>query len=75
MGKGEEGEPIVQHGLVTIPQLGSLIKDPGSIASDDVYRVLPRCGHCFHVECIDRWALLSAGRGKRPTCPLCNAQL
>ncbi len=28
----------LQHGLVTIPQLGSLIKDPGSIASDDVYR-------------------------------------
>ena len=46
-----------------------------SWASDDVYRVLPRCGHCFHVECIDRWALLSAGKGKRPTCPLCNAQL
>ncbi len=43
--------------------------------SDDVYRVLPRCGHCFHVECIDRWALLSAGKGKRPTCPLCNAEL
>ena len=46
-----------------------------SWASDDVYRVLPRCGHCFHVECIDRWALLSAGKGKRPTCPLCNAHL
>ena len=44
-------------------------------AGDDVYRLLPRCGHCFHVECIDRWALLSAGKGKRPTCPLCNAQL
>ena len=29
---------LLQHGLVTIPQLGSLIKDPGSIASDDVYR-------------------------------------
>ena len=28
----------LQHGLVTIPQLGSLIKDPGNIASDDVYR-------------------------------------
>lgn len=44
-------------------------------AAEDVYRVLPKCGHCFHVECIDRWALLSAGKGKGPKCPLCNTVL
>jgi hypothetical protein len=29
-------------------------------------RVLPGCGHGFHVECIGRWLLL------RPECPLCR---
>mmetsp|Transcript_29126 Transcript_29126/g.87072 ORF Transcript_29126/g.87072 Transcript_29126/m.87072 type:complete len:205 (-) Transcript_29126:50-664(-) len=41
---------------------------------DDVYRKLG-CAHCFHIECIDRWALTNASKGKAPTCPLCNAAL
>ena len=40
----------------------------------DIYRVLG-CRHCFHIECIDRWALTNARRGKQPTCPLCNTSL
>ncbi|KAL5217687.1 hypothetical protein ABZP36_018371 [Zizania latifolia] len=30
-------------------------------------RLLPRCGHRFHVECIDRWFRANS------TCPLCRA--
>ncbi|TVU47127.1 hypothetical protein EJB05_06710, partial [Eragrostis curvula] len=30
-------------------------------------RLLPGCGHKFHVECIDRWF------GANSTCPLCRA--
>ena len=41
---------------------------------DDIYRVL-KCDHCFHVECIDRWCFTKAGKGKDPTCPLCNVNL
>jgi Ring finger domain len=33
----------------------------------DVLRVLPDCGHMFHVTCVDLWLK------SRPTCPVCRA--
>ncbi|KAJ4746221.1 RING/U-box superfamily protein [Rhynchospora pubera] len=33
----------------------------------DVLRVLPDCGHMFHVACVDPWLK------SRPTCPVCRA--
>ncbi|XP_068652641.1 RING-H2 finger protein ATL56-like [Aristolochia californica] len=30
-------------------------------------RVLPRCGHVFHVHCVDRWLM------KVPACPVCRS--
>mmetsp|Transcript_5146 Transcript_5146/g.9812 ORF Transcript_5146/g.9812 Transcript_5146/m.9812 type:complete len:227 (+) Transcript_5146:120-800(+) len=58
----------------------------GSICTGDCgvshVRVLPSCGHFFHVECIDRWAFamvtqIESGTTPRraPTCPLCNVPL
>ncbi|KAI3808267.1 hypothetical protein L1987_24216 [Smallanthus sonchifolius] len=35
----------------------------------DEIRVLPRCEHCFHVACIDRWI------GSHFTCPSCRQML
>ena len=35
----------------------------------DEIRVLPRCGHCFHVVCIDKWI------GSQFTCPSCRQKL
>ncbi|XP_020092723.1 LOW QUALITY PROTEIN: RING-H2 finger protein ATL70-like [Ananas comosus] len=32
----------------------------------DVLRVLPECGHAFHLTCVDTWLRL------HPTCPLCR---
>lgn len=32
----------------------------------DVLRVLPDCGHLFHVSCVDPWLRM------HPTCPLCR---
>ncbi|KAK4437191.1 RING-H2 finger protein ATL13 [Sesamum alatum] len=29
-------------------------------------RILPKCGHCFHAECIDSWLLKTAA------CPVCR---
>ncbi|XP_021278992.1 RING-H2 finger protein ATL63 [Herrania umbratica] len=34
---------------------------------DDVGRNLPKCGHCFHVECIDMWLQ------SHSNCPICRA--
>ncbi|PON70247.1 43kDa postsynaptic protein [Parasponia andersonii] len=35
-------------------------------AESDVLRLLPDCGHVFHVKCVDPWLRL------RPTCPNCR---
>ncbi|KAK9124563.1 hypothetical protein Sjap_014165 [Stephania japonica] len=34
---------------------------------DEMGRVLPKCQHCFHVECIDMWLQW------RSNCPICRA--
>ena len=44
----------------------------------DPLRILPKCRHEFHVECLDQWAYSFANQQKRkrdPTCPLCNQAL
>lgn len=41
----------------------------GVIEEGEKVRILPKCDHTFHVECIDRWL------GLRSTCPLCRAAL
>ncbi|KAI4382589.1 hypothetical protein MLD38_008535 [Melastoma candidum] len=35
----------------------------------DKLRLLPSCGHAFHIECIDTWLLSNS------TCPLCRGSL
>ncbi|PNH09681.1 hypothetical protein TSOC_003693 [Tetrabaena socialis] len=46
----------------------------GQEADEVVLRVL-RCGHRFHVECVDKWFLSSTDYSRVPACPLCNAPL
>ncbi|KAI4335475.1 hypothetical protein L6164_014119 [Bauhinia variegata] len=36
---------------------------------EDTLRLLPKCSHAFHMECIDTWLL------SHSTCPLCRANL
>ncbi|KAL6861160.1 hypothetical protein ACP4OV_016860 [Aristida adscensionis] len=38
-------------------------------AMDDKLRLLPTCGHAFHVPCIDAWLL------SHSTCPLCRGSI
>lgn len=52
------------------------IKDPFDCAvclcefnQDDKLRLLPKCSHAFHLECIDTWLL------SHSTCPLCRRSL
>ncbi|KAL0342822.1 UNVERIFIED_CONTAM: putative RING-H2 finger protein ATL50 [Sesamum calycinum] len=37
-----------------------------SFRAGEKCRILPKCGHCFHAECIDSWLLKTAA------CPVCR---
>ncbi|CAK9136520.1 unnamed protein product [Ilex paraguariensis] len=39
------------------------------VAGGESYRKLPKCHHCFHVDCIDAWFQSNS------TCPLCRSQI
>ncbi|KAI3793562.1 hypothetical protein L1987_36181 [Smallanthus sonchifolius] len=38
----------------------------GKYKPEDAVRLLPECGHLFHVSCIDTWLKV------HPTCPVCR---
>ncbi|KAL3353424.1 hypothetical protein AABB24_018246 [Solanum stoloniferum] len=39
----------------------------GDYKDNDMLRLLPHCGHLFHLMCIDTWLRL------HPTCPICRS--
>ncbi|OWZ22947.1 hypothetical protein PHMEG_0002248 [Phytophthora megakarya] len=41
----------------------------------DVLRLLRKCKHEFHLECLDKWAFTSVNSQRAPSCPLCNQGL
>ncbi|URE43584.1 hypothetical protein MUK42_07548 [Musa troglodytarum] len=71
---------VDQSSIDTLPvfQYRSIVglKDPFDCAvclcefeADDRLRLLPKCSHAFHVQCIDTWLL------SHSTCPLCRRSL
>lgn len=38
----------------------------GDYKETDEFRMLPECGHLFHLKCVDPWLRLN------PTCPICR---
>ncbi|XP_058184932.1 E3 ubiquitin-protein ligase ATL31-like [Rhododendron vialii] len=70
-----ESFPIFQYSDVKDPKFG---KGGGTLEcavciaefeNDDALRLLPKCDHVFHPECIDAWL------ASHSTCPVCRANL
>ncbi|CAA6663138.1 unnamed protein product [Spirodela intermedia] len=57
---------LKEKALRSIPGSPSTPPPPPPFADNDEIRVLPRCGHAFHVTCVDVWL-----RG-HPSCPSCR---
>lgn len=45
------------------------------VEGEDTLRVLPKCHHEFHLECLDQWAYTFQNKANLPTCPLCKESL
>jgi len=77
--RGKKKSEILQSREEVVQEMAGLVdgsdgEDVCSICfaqyeSNDILRILPKCGHVFHAECVDRWFL----RG-RPSCPMCKAK-
>ncbi|EEC75226.1 hypothetical protein OsI_11495 [Oryza sativa Indica Group] len=63
--------PVYVHGASAAADGGAKAEECavciGELRDGDTGRLLPRCGHRFHAECVDKWFRSHA------TCPLCRA--
>eukprot|EP00467_Chlorarachnion_reptans_P014186 CAMPEP_0114523570 /NCGR_PEP_ID=MMETSP0109-20121206/21364_1 /TAXON_ID=29199 /ORGANISM="Chlorarachnion reptans, Strain CCCM449" /LENGTH=215 /DNA_ID=CAMNT_0001704899 /DNA_START=58 /DNA_END=705 /DNA_ORIENTATION=+ len=77
---------IDHHDCVEKKELVEKIKDAGSSGEScaicvedyvkgDLLRVMPKCGHLFHVACIDKWLYESVDYSRQISCPMCKTQL
>lgn len=76
--KGVDEEILVKYPKFlyceTRPQKGDSILASGcsiclvDYKDDHMVRILPICGHIFHVKCIDSWLKL------HPSCPICRSK-
>lgn len=41
---------------------------------EHMLRILPSCGHEFHLECLDQWAYTFERKAEAPCCPLCKTE-
>lgn len=68
-----ESFPRVRYSLVKGLKLGKGSMDCAVCLSefqdDEILRLLPKCGHAFHPDCIDMWLF------SHTTCPLCRSSL
>lgn len=71
---GCHGDGMAEPAIAALPRKAVAPGDPAAdcavciteLAAGDQARVLPRCGHGFHVDCVDTWLR------SHSTCPLCR---
>ncbi|KAL1535495.1 RING-H2 finger protein ATL66-like [Salvia divinorum] len=62
--------PIVLHNQTeSIASDGECCICLGIFGDGDKVKLLPRCQHCFHSECVDMWLVTHS------SCPLCRAAI
>lgn len=70
--KSEAITQLLDKGGSTATACSICCEDYGS---GDLLRVL-KCGHRYHLECVDRWFLSSStDYSREPACPMCNASI
>ncbi|KAF3454801.1 hypothetical protein FNV43_RR05249 [Rhamnella rubrinervis] len=62
-------EMVYREGLVSIPAVTDCPICLGEFGEGEKVRILPKCGHGFHVKCIDTWLECHS------SCPLCRRPL
>jgi len=77
----DDSEPVVIENDTTIFHIAGLKEEEDEplqvicvicqekIEIDEWYKKVPKCDHCFHASCIDRWLLM------RATCPVCREEV
>ncbi|XP_056683533.1 RING-H2 finger protein ATL39-like [Spinacia oleracea] len=60
----DDDDPRVKSGLMKMT--GECAVCLGTFEEKEILRLLPKCGHVFHADCVDTWLRMHA------TCPFCR---